>query len=259
MPAWQHRHFVRQPAAAGTRRSACRDRSTGKVRSYSAYTSSVRVCRTRSRYEKGLIGRHRSPQPLQVDCPSSPSRTWRVDRPRQTTSREPWRDVIQRLRPDPRLVRGRQHREARAEAGAENADPLESLRCQPRHRAPGVEHRLPAHLHRPRDVGADDVVGARELRRHARIVIGQAQAQRRDAESREQPRQADVPLGVGVPLRQHDDGAAAALARPRPGFSRPRETSARSRCCSRDAGVTSALGNRSVPASPFRCASAPAS
>ena len=40
------------------------------------------------------------------------------------------------------------------------------------------------------------------------IVIRQADAQRRDAEPREQLRQTDVAARIRVPLRQHDDGAA---------------------------------------------------
>ena len=119
------------------------------------------------------------------------------------------RDVIERLRLDQRFVRRRQQREARSEAGAEDADPLVALRRQPRDRPPRVEHRLPAHLHRPRDVGADDVVGAVELGRHPLIVIRQAQTQRAHAVPREQPAQADVAAGVGVPLRQHEHRGAA--------------------------------------------------
>ena len=37
---------------------------------------------------------------------------------------------------------------------------LVPFRGQPGDGAPRVEHGLPAHLHRARDVGADDVVGA---------------------------------------------------------------------------------------------------
>ena len=72
-----------------------------------------------------------------------------------------------------------------------------------------VEHGLPAHLRRPADVRADDVVGAAQLGRHPRIVIGQAEPQRADAEPVQQLAQADVPAGVGVPLRQDDHGAPA--------------------------------------------------
>ena len=107
--------------------------------------------------------------------------------------------------------------------------------CQPRDRAPRVEHRLPAHLHRAHDVRADDVVGARELGRHARVVVGQAEAQRRDAEARQQPRQADVPFGVGIPLRQHDHGPAAAAGAGRRRFAGGRKPARDARCCSRDA------------------------
>ena len=57
----------------------------------------------------------------------------------------------------------------RAKAGAKDADPLVALGRQPRDGAPGIEDRLPAHLQGPRDVGADDVVGAVELWRHALV------------------------------------------------------------------------------------------
>ena len=63
---------------------------------------------------------------------------------------------------------------------------LEALIGQPLNRSPRVEYGLPAHLHRSRDVRADDVVGACEFRWHARIVVGQAQTKRRDAESCQQ-------------------------------------------------------------------------
>ena len=57
-------------------------------------------------------------------------------------------------------------------------------------------------------------------------------------------RQPDVPFGVGVPLRQHDDGAARrALRIGLPG--KARTTVLFSGC-----GVVSALGNVSVPSSP---------
>ena len=84
---------------------------------------------------------------------------------------------------------------------------------QPVDGAPRVEHGLPAHLQRAHDVRADDVVGARQLRRHARVVVGQAEPQRRDAEPRQQLRQPDVPAGVGVPLRHHDHGRASPAPR----------------------------------------------
>ena len=93
---------------------------------------------------------------------------------------------------------------------------LVAFRRQPRDRAPRVEHRLPAHLHRARDVGADDVVGAGELGRHPLVVIRQAQAQRAHAVPREQAAQADVAARVGVPLRQHEHrGPPAPAAQPR--------------------------------------------
>ena len=93
------------------------------------------------------------------------------------------------------------------------ADALVALQRQPVDRAPRVEHRLPVGLQRAADVRADDVVGALELGRAPDVVIGQAQPQRGDAEPREQLAEPDVAFGVGVPLRQHDDGAPRLIRR----------------------------------------------
>ena len=81
---------------------------------------------------------------------------------------------------------------------------------QPRNCASRVQDRLTADLSRSSDVRADDVVRARELGRHSDIVIRKAQAQRADPEAIEQTAQPDVALGIGIPLREHDDGAAPA-------------------------------------------------
>ena len=120
--------------------------------------------------------------------------------------------------------------------------PMRSNPCvrEPRDRAPRVEHRLPAHLQGPRDVRADDVVGALQFRRHPSIVIRQAQAKRGHAVHREQPAQADVAAGVGVPLRQHEHGraASASSATERSAGSRP--------CCSRRAASRRRDGNVSM-------------
>ena len=51
-----------------------------------------------------------------------------------------------------------------------------------------------------------------EDRRHAPIVIGQAQPQGVQAEARQQAAEADVRVGVTVPLRQHHDRATPVLA-----------------------------------------------
>ena len=61
---------------------------------------------------------------------------------------------------------------------------------------------------RAADVGADDVVGAIQLGRPARVVIGQRQAQRAHAESVEQAAEADVSVWTGIPLRKHENRTA---------------------------------------------------
>ena len=114
---------------------------------------------------------------------------------------------------DERLVRRRQHRQAGSEARAEDADRVVALALQPGGRLPGIEHGLATDLRRPPDVGAHDVIGATQLGRHAFVVVGQAESKRRESEAVEQMAQADVSLGVGIPLRQHDDRASAAPGR----------------------------------------------
>ena len=172
--------------------------------------------------------------------PSSPSRTCRVDRPRHTTSAKYGEMWLSACAVTQRLVRRGQHRQARAEAGAEDADPLVSLIPQPPDRPPRVEHRLPADLQRPSHVRADDVVGARELGRHAPVVIRQAQAQRAHAEPRENPREADM-------ARSRPSSIAPA---PAPRACRGADGRAgKYRACTTlfsTWGVTSALGNVSA-------------
>jgi len=73
----------------------------------------------------------------------------------------------------------------------------------------GVEHRLTAHLYCSRDVGADDVIGALELGRHASIVIRQAQSERRHAVHGQQLRQTNMAARIGIPLRQHENCRAS--------------------------------------------------
>ena len=69
-----------------------------------------------------------------------------------------------------------------SQARPENAYAAITLLLQPIDTGPGVYHSLPGRIDRPADVRGYRVVGAVQLRRHARIVIRQAQAQGRDAE-----------------------------------------------------------------------------
>ena len=168
-----------------------------------------------------------------------PSKPWRTCSRREAAPDdvgEVRRDVIERLRPNQRLVRRRQQREARAQAGAEDADPFVALPRQPLDRAPGVEDRLATHLHRPHDVRADDVVGALELGRHPLIVVRQRESQRAQAAPREDPAQADMTAGVRVPLRQHEHSGRPPPARRRRKYRQC--TMLFSGC-----GVVKALGN----------------
>src|SRR5438093_3013377 len=122
------------------------------------------------------------------------------------------RHVVERLGANQRLVRGRQQRQTRSEARAEYPDTIVALAREPRDGAARVEHRLTAYLDGPRDVRADDVVGARELGWHALVVIGKAETQRAHAVPGKQLAQADVTLAVGVPLREDENGGAAGRA-----------------------------------------------
>ena len=107
-------------------------------------------------------------------------------------------------------MRGRQHREAGSQARAEDADRFVSLLREPADGAPRVEHRLPAHLRRPADVGAHDVVGATELGGPSVLVVGKREPERRQLELVQQPAQPDMPGRIGVPLGQHQHGTAPA-------------------------------------------------
>ena len=119
--------------------------------------------------------------------------------------------MIQRLHANARLVRRREQRKTRAQAGAKNADSLVALLRQPTYRAPRVHHRLAADLHRSRDVRADDVVGAIQLGRLARVVIRQAEPQSADAEPSQQPAEAHMAVGSRVPLRQYHHSAMSVI------------------------------------------------
>ena len=135
-------------------------------------------------------------------------------------------------------MRRRQQREARAEAGAEDADAIVALRREPVNRAARVEHRLPADLHGPRDVGADDVVGAVQLGRHALIVVRQREAQRAHAAPGEQP-------GRGRRGRRRPRSTAAARAPPRAAGPRcaAHGSTGSSTVLFSGCGVVNALGN----------------
>ena len=86
---------------------------------------------------------------------------------------------------------------------------VESLAGEPCNRTARIEHRLPAHLRRPADVRADDVVRPAKLRRHPRVMVRQAESQRADPELVEQPAESHMAAGVRVPLGQHHDGASS--------------------------------------------------
>jgi len=103
---------------------------------------------------------------------------------------------------------GREQRQTGSQTRPENADARIALLRKPADRTTCVEHRLPVGVQRPADVGTDDELGARKVRRPPFIVIGQTQPHGRETKTREQLAQAYVAAAVGVPLRQHEDGTA---------------------------------------------------
>ena len=156
---------------------------------------------------------------------------------------EPGRNVIERLRPDERLVCRRQHRQARSEARAKDANALESLRMQPCHCAPCVKNGLAAHLYRAHDVRADDVVGACKARvacahrgRAGSSAVQRHRSARAASTARCDPRH---PRSIGTSRPQPGRGPSVCQAEAR----RQLETSARQQCCSQDAASRLRLEN----------------
>src|SRR6187399_1956123 len=118
------------------------------------------------------------------------------------------RDMIERAGRDASVVGHGEHCQTRPETRAHDPDTLETLRDQPIDDALGVEHGLPVRVQRPADVGTDDELGAREVRRPPLVVVRQTQPDGGQTKTREQLAQAHVASTVGIPLRQHEDGAA---------------------------------------------------
>src|SRR6185295_10694178 len=96
-------------------------------------------------------------------------------------------NVIKSAGVDVRLMRKRQKRDARSNAGAEYADAFVTLIFQPPHRGARVEHSLAHRLNRATDVSTYQVIGALEFRWPARFVIRKRQAERRHADEIKDP------------------------------------------------------------------------
>src|SRR5437868_12556564 len=75
------------------------------------------------------------------------------------------------------IVRGRQKRITRTEAGANNSQPCVTLLLQPIEATANVNDALPAGIECPANVCRYCIIGALDLRRTANVVIRHAQAE----------------------------------------------------------------------------------
>src|SRR5208337_1405817 len=113
-----------------------------------------------------------------------------------------------------RIVRGGDKGVTGAQACAHDAELAVTLLLEPIKTAADVDHALPDGIERAADVGGDGIVGATDFGGHADIVIRHAQAQYGDAQHIQHAAEAGVGDRVGVPVRQENDGAAAARGKP---------------------------------------------
>src|SRR3989338_1991336 len=143
-------------------------------------------------------------------CPSMPCRTWRVLKPVQITSAK---DSEKKLKKFARRggARGRggkgggEKGVAGAEAGADDAEFLVALPFEPVQAGARVNDGLARGVHRPSDIGGDGVVGALQLRRHPKVVVREAEAQRRKAQKIQQSAKSHMLVALRIPVRQHKD------------------------------------------------------
>src|SRR5258705_1291958 len=86
-------------------------------------------------------------------------------------------NVIKRAGVDIRLMSESEKRDARANAGSQNADAFVTSILQPSHGRARIEHCLAHRLDRTTNICTDQMVGARELWWPAFFVIGKSQTQ----------------------------------------------------------------------------------
>ena len=119
--------------------------------------------------------------------------------------------MVEDVDADARIVRAGQKCVARSQTGAEDAELGVALLGKPIEATADVGDGLAGSVNGAAHVGADSVVGARELGGAADIVVGHAEAQSRDAKPVEGLAERVVADGIGVPMRQHNNGPPSPL------------------------------------------------
>ena len=124
------------------------------------------------------------------------------------------RGVIEGVDFEPGIVRTGDEGVARSQAGAQNPKFAIALGFKPVEASANVADRLPPGVDGAAHVRRNRVVGALQLGWFANVMIRHGHAQGRDAAQVKDAAQSIVAEGVGIPLRQHDHGAAATGGKP---------------------------------------------
>src|ERR1700682_3476059 len=106
---------------------------------------------------------------------------------------------------DSRVMNKSDVADRRSNAGAENTQTRKSLLLQPAQTAARILDRLPIRLQGQSDIGPDELIRPFMSRRHATIVIGQAQAQNADANALQPLTQSSLPMPLRIPIRQYNN------------------------------------------------------
>src|SRR5580658_3440280 len=113
--------------------------------------------------------------------------------------------VIESSDADTAVERGGKKGIARAKTGAKDSKLFVALLLQPIDAATNVDYRLTAGSDGAPQVGADRIIGARQLCRTADIVVGLAEAQGGNAKAVKNGAESIVAEGVSIPLRHDND------------------------------------------------------
>ncbi len=116
------------------------------------------------------------------------------------------RAVIEDIHANARIMGRNQEGVAGTKAGADDAEIGEASLFEPIEAGARVDDGLASSVDGAADIGRNGIIGAREPGRRTRVVIGQAQAQGRDAEPLEAAAERIVLGEFGIPVRQEDDG-----------------------------------------------------
>jgi hypothetical protein len=101
-----------------------------------------------------------------------------------------------------------EEREARANAGPEQAEAVVALLLKPAQRAAHVQDRLPVGLQREADIRADQMIGTRMSGDGAAVVIWQADFDGGDAQKLQPAADILLFFPARIPLGEHDHGGA---------------------------------------------------